>query len=372
MAKLECYPVDDPDTLWLYCPSFPAAIAYSVLFGLTTTAHLVQAFIHRKPFAWVLIMGSLWETAGYILRILAVIDQRSETYQTYQQLLIILAPLWINAFCYMVLGRMLHCFLPPGEDKVWGVRARKIALLFVWGDVFSFIIQLGGGLMINNEYGAKTVRLGINIYMAGVGVQLCFIAAFMAIAVRFQLTIRQGGVYNSIDHSDSSSMVELTGPHGSQHMTLPSVYQIPPTRRKNYSRPMSTRRVENLLYALYSVLLLIIFRNLYRLIEFSSGAESSITKREYYTFVFDSTPMLLALLVFNAFHPGRFLRGPRADFSAENKELKEQKRATRRAKKEADQLAKEERKAAKQTRRAAKGGRSEGTFQDPESHFIAK
>lgn len=172
MARLQCYPRDDPDALWMYCPSYSAAIAFCVLFGITTVAHLIQAVAHKKPFAWVLIMGALWETGGYALRILAVIDQRNDNYQTYQQLLIILAPLWINAFCYMCLGRMMHCFLPPKEDQIFGVRARIIAKTFVWGDMFAFTIQLTGGLLSNQEYGDKILNAGLKTYMAGVGVQL--------------------------------------------------------------------------------------------------------------------------------------------------------------------------------------------------------
>lgn len=48
-------------------------------------------------------MAAIWETRGYALRILSVRDQLNEPYFTIQQLLIILAPLWINAFVYIVL-----------------------------------------------------------------------------------------------------------------------------------------------------------------------------------------------------------------------------------------------------------------------------
>ncbi len=90
----------------------------------------------------------------------------------------------------------------------------------------------------------------------------------------------------------------------------------------------------HLLYVLYLVLGLIIFRNIYRLIEFSLGVESSITTHEWYAYVFDAVPMLFALLVFNVYHPGRVLRGPRSDFSEENQMLKQHKKDKKAAKKQ--------------------------------------
>ena len=101
MPNFKCYPITNPNSQWNYCPSFGAAILFSCLFGITTIIHLIQAIVHKKSFAWVIIMAAAWETAGYIFRILSVESQLNSTDATAQQLLILLAPLWINAFAYM-------------------------------------------------------------------------------------------------------------------------------------------------------------------------------------------------------------------------------------------------------------------------------
>jgi hypothetical protein len=289
MPSFRCYPINDPNSLWLYCPSYGAAIAFSVLYGLATLIHTAQAFHHRKPFAWVLIMGALWETTGYICRTLSVTQQLNESFYTLQQIFIILAPLWINAFVYMCIGRMVHCFLPVREDKVFGIRARRITLLFVLGDIFSFLIQITGAMMCGPDMSAQMQKLGTKVYMAGVGVQLFFIAIFLGLAIKFHFMLRG---------------------------------RIP----KTVNEPLTSKCLQ-LLFTLYAVLALIAFRNFYRLVEFSAGFESSITKQEWYTFVFDSVPMFLALALFNVFHPGRFIYGERADFSQEKKERKMAKKA---------------------------------------------
>ena len=51
--------------------------------------------------------------------------------------------------------------------------------------------------------------------------------------------------------------------------------------------------------------------------------------------------MLSCLIIFNFFHPGQTLRGPRCDFSEENRQRKEEKKMRKKAKKSA----KDERKA---------------------------
>lgn len=87
-------------------------------------------------------MGALWEFASFALRAVGAKHQESEAIATVSQILVLLAPMWINAFLYMVMGRMIYFFVP--EKKVLGIKAIKIAKVFVWLDIASFITQLGG------------------------------------------------------------------------------------------------------------------------------------------------------------------------------------------------------------------------------------
>lgn len=341
MTRFQCYRIEDPDTLWLYCPSYSGAIAFSVLFGLTTLAHIIQAFWHRKPFLIVLIMGGIWELGGYISRVFSSIYQKNEAYMTIQQILIILAPLWINAFCYMCLGRMIHCFLPAHQDRVFGLRSRRIGTMFVLADIAAFLVQLTGAMMLGPDMSASVQKIGLNVYMGGVGLQLFFIAIFICIAIKFQLIVRRDGAY--CDLGDATELIDAERAHGSF-----------PTPEIAHASATAARGPLKLLYTLYAVLILIVFRNLYRLVEFSAGMESSITKNEWYTWVFDSVPMFIALALFNFFHPGRFLQGDRADFSQENKEKKAAKKQQKEAKKMAKQQHNEAKKAAKAEKKAAK------------------
>ena len=64
-----------------------------------------------------------------------------------------------------------------------------------------------------------------------------------------------------------------------------------------------------LLYVEYTVVTLISVRIIFRLIEYWNGINSSIGLHEVYEYIFDSTLMLIALSLFNIFHPGRLMPG---------------------------------------------------------------
>ena len=88
---------------------------------------------------------------------------------------------------------------------------------------------------------------------------------------------------------------------------------------------------------------------IYRLAEYSNGVESYAPEHEWLFYVFDAAPMLSALTLLNAFHPGRFLVGPESEFPsytrAEKKAMKQQKKTEKAAKKAAkkeEKLAKKE------------------------------
>jgi RTA1 like protein len=319
MPSYICYPPDDPDTLWAYCPSLGAAISFSCFFGLVTIAHIVQAVIHKKPFSWVLIMGSLWELGGYIFRSLGVTAQKNEGWVTAQALLILLAPLWINAYVYMLLGRMVHFFLD--ERKLCRIRAKNFTRIFVSLDIISFLVQAIGGSLANQQDAPKAEKIGIRIYMGGIGLQELIILIFTYIAIRFQKKLGEQERRN-LDAGEGISMAEHRSPH----------------------------QARRLLCIVYLVLGLISLRIIFRLVEFSQGFDTYLPTHEWVTYVFDALPMLAALLAFNVIHPGRLLRGPNSDFTEERKAAKQEKKE----KKEVQRMEKENKKTAEKERKEIK------------------
>ncbi|KAF8587695.1 RTA1-domain-containing protein, partial [Ramaria rubella] len=268
----------DPHALWLYCPSLGAAVLFLVLFGLCTVAHITQAIMFRKKFCWVIIIACLWEMFGFVLRILSVMNQTNKSVFIPQQLLLILAPLWVNAFDYMILGRMIHFFLP--DQMVLGIKAKRLTLLFVLLDVTAFIVQGGGATMLSSN-DPKTIELGLHVYMGGVGLQELFIIFFSFLAISFHKKV------------------------------------------KNLNTGRTTKW-KPLLYTLYASLVLITIRVIFRLIEYSQGTFSTVTTHEAFFYCLDSVPVFISIMLFYFLHPGKVLVGPDSEFPKPEKKNKKE------------------------------------------------
>ncbi|EQB56579.1 RTA1 domain-containing protein [Colletotrichum gloeosporioides Cg-14] len=259
--------------LWNYYPSFAAAIAFAVVFGVLTAVHIWQTARYKKRWCWVIIMASIWETLAFIFRSISTRYQQNNGIYLVFQIFVLLAPLWVNAFAYMTLGRMIHFFHP--SRSLLRLPATFFAALFVALDVVSFIIQLVGGSMAGPTAPPEEQMRAIHIYMGGIGLQEVFILAFVGLAYVFQRNMRRAE--------------KLDG------------------RQKQGWRP--------LVWALYFSLGSITVRIVYRLVEFSSGhgMDNQLITREGYFYGLEAVPMVLAIAVFNVVHPGAIMDGPGAE-----------------------------------------------------------
>jgi hypothetical protein len=152
-------------------------------------------------------MGCIWETASYALRFVSSRNQTSTGLYTYSFLLVLLAPLRecalfivlviatdclsvINAFDYMIIGRMVYLYLP--DQKLCRIPGTRFSLYFVWLDIIAFLVQLGGGMIVSGtNVKPKTLQLGIHIYMGGIGLQQFFILIFTGLAIMFHRRVLQ-------------------------------------------------------------------------------------------------------------------------------------------------------------------------------------
>ncbi|KAF4444687.1 phospholipid-translocating ATPase [Fusarium acutatum] len=317
-------PVDACNANYFFDPSFAANLAFCILFGMTTMVHLMQAILFKKKFCWVAIMGAAWETIGFAFKTLGSRNQQNTTYVILGQLFFLLAPLckyleyqvilWdqrltdsgVNAFVYMAVARMVYFRMP--DRKLLGIKAIRMTLLFVWLDIILFLVQGAGGSMLSNNEDMNVIRIGQKVYMAGVGLQLAVIFIFIGITAFFYFKLRQ-----------------LEG--------------------------RSMGRMKWLILTMLAVLILIVIRIVYRLIEFGPGVNehNQLLIHEEYPLGLDATPILIALVLLNIMHPGFVLRGPNSEFP----------KLSRKEKKAIKQQKKMEKKQAKEAKKARKTGAQE-------------
>jgi hypothetical protein len=74
-------------------------------------------------------MFGLWETASFIARTISIQNPTWPGAFDPNFILFLLAPLWLNAFDYMLFGLMVHHFLP--DKRLFGIPAQKMTLCFV-------------------------------------------------------------------------------------------------------------------------------------------------------------------------------------------------------------------------------------------------
>ncbi|KAH8879439.1 hypothetical protein GQ53DRAFT_738679 [Thozetella sp. PMI_491] len=262
--------------LWPYYPNFSAAVAFTILYAVVTAVHIWQAITTRKQFCWVLVMASIWETCGFMFRAISSRYQQNTGIYLVFQVFVLLAPLWVNAFDYMVFGRMIYYFLP--SQNLFSVPAPAIAAVFVALDFVAFIIQLVGGTIAGPVSPAEEQLNAMHIYMGGIGLQQFFIFVFVALGVKFQM-----------DMANTEHLIgqQQGGKHG-------------------------WRR---LLYTLYVSLALITVRIMFRLIAFSRGdhLDNPLLTSETYFYALEAVPMLLAIISFNVTHPGHVFVGPKSE-----------------------------------------------------------
>lgn len=187
---MECEAVLTPNTMWSFCPSLAASIVFLILFFTTTIVHLVQMIYHRKPYCWVITMSGLWQTLTYIFRTTSIQDPSSFGMYAAWFVLILVAPLWTNAFVYMVFGRLVWNYTDSGQ--LCCLNASHYGVVFVALDMIAFIIQVyGAAQAASRDEPYNGVLQGLHIYMAGVGVQLLFILIFSVFGLRLFAFLKQ-------------------------------------------------------------------------------------------------------------------------------------------------------------------------------------
>ncbi|KAJ5884530.1 hypothetical protein N7504_012102 [Penicillium tannophilum] len=265
----ECQALTTPDTMWNFCPSIAAAYLFIALLGITTISHIVQAVLHRKFYCWVIAMSGTIQTLTYIFRVLSILNPASYADYAAWFVLILIAPLWTNAFVYMVMGRMVWNF--TDDARILRMWPWQFGFIFVILDIIAFIVQVyGAAQAAGNNVSYSTEMSGLHIYMAGVGVQQFFVLVFVVYAISFHIKILR-------------------------------------------QRRSDARKASILLYVLYACLALITMRIIFRLCEYSQGLDSKIPLHEAYQYCLDSLPMLLALVILNIVHPGRIMPGTESE-----------------------------------------------------------
>lgn len=252
--------------LYHYEPSLPAGATFCALFLLSMFLHIYQTTLTRSRSTIPLIIGCLCEALGYIGRILNARETPASRADyslgpyIMQALLLLIAPLLIAATVYMTLG---YVVLATDGEKHAMIKERFLTKLFVIGDIFAFLVQsTGGGLLAKGEPDSK--QAGNWIVIGGLGIQILFFGMFMVVAAMFGIRMHARPTERS---------------------------QLPQVRWRLH------------LGVLFVASLLIMIRSVFRVVEYVQGTDGYLLSHEVFLYVFDALPMIVAVVLFNIWHP---------------------------------------------------------------------
>ena len=241
-----------------------------------------MAFVHlgltiksRQWWLIVLALGAGFETAGIALRVYGWHDSMLTNPYIAEQVLTVVTPVFFAAIHFAILGKVLVLF----GKKFSFVKPKLVTPVFVTLDVISLVIQgAGSGIAAVNEINIEDPTGGSNIVVGGLSVQLLGYVGFDILAIVFAFKA-----------------------WGGRGDAAPPPHLWTPKMRRG------------LIAAFFSALL-VLLRSCFRTGEMAEGWIGPVATTEWYFYVFDATPVTLAVLLLAIWHPSQYLpikiRGP--------------------------------------------------------------
>ena len=164
---------------------------------------------------------------------------------------------------YVIFGRLLRSIIAlddvTNDKKLSFLNPRRVSTIFLGSDIVSFLIQASGsGLAGSND--DSTTRIGLNILLAGMALNLASFTLFISLVVYFDRATCQP--------------YELARMH---------------------------RRFEPVIHALYISWIFIMvllrarftdqIRSIFRIIEFATGWDGPVNTNERFFYIFDASMM---------------------------------------------------------------------------------
>ncbi|KAF4340751.1 Rtm1p [Fusarium beomiforme] len=255
-----------------YRPSRALAIVACVVFVVLTLIHLWNVFRYRKWFCLTLVVGGLcmsWPNcqkairysnisikvmiAGLGVRIYSTDHLRDQGSYGTQTLLILLSPIFFSAAIYMFLGRIIRASDHPDLSII---RISWLSKFFVTGDVLCFVVQIVGAGMLANATTTADENDAENVILAGLALQVVILVAFLLSAGLYHARVAKRGLIGSIN---------------------PNLLLVV------------------MLSELYACAILILFRNVFRLVEFGLGDDNYLQVHEWPIYVLDILFMAIVM-----------------------------------------------------------------------------
>lgn len=249
-------------------PSLEGAAIILAAFALLVPINLWTGARNRTTaYSLTLITGLLLEIMGYVGRLLLRSNLASKPYFVLFLLGTIMGPTFITSAVYMMLPHVMALYgsdLSIVPDSMW------LRNFFMGWDMFTLAFQAIGSAFAAEGYSKEEIQQGVNVLVAGLGLHIISILGFLVLYYWFMSRVHR----NSEFLDPRFSVIYLSA---------------------KYKTALLCTQV---------ALLLILARTAARMVQLSSGLDSSISQSQVYIVVLDGALVLLAASLLTIFTPG--------------------------------------------------------------------
>ncbi|KZM26651.1 uncharacterized protein EKO05_0005388 [Ascochyta rabiei] len=259
--------------MYRYTPSLPLAALFLALFTILTLLQVWAYVRHRKTSIVYIIIGGLCEIAGFSARIGSHYDNEAWVPFIIQGTLLLIGPLFFAATVYMMLGRIINL---ANASAISRISPRWYTRIFVTADISTLVVQgLGASLMGTMQL--SLALAGEKVVITGLALQVATFIVFLAAAI--DCNVRLARMKRDSD-SDATNT--------------------------------SNDAWKSIIHTLYTISALVLFRCVFRLIEYTMGNAAYLIAHEWTLYVFDGVPMFAVLVLFFVYQQ-RAMKSPKGE-----------------------------------------------------------
>lgn len=180
-------PLDD--TIYGYEPSLGLNSFFVASFAAFAIYHAVVGYLAKFWFlGWVLTVGCIAEVIGYAGRIMLWKNVYDDLGFSLQISCLIFAPSFVAAGIYITFKDIVSMF----GSATSILKPVQYAWVFISCDLFCLVLQaVGGGLAGSAGFDALQRKLGTDLMIAGVAMQVATLLAFAALVLMYTLRTRK-------------------------------------------------------------------------------------------------------------------------------------------------------------------------------------
>ncbi|KAI9063109.1 RTA1-domain-containing protein [Trametes sanguinea] len=273
--------------LYGYTPTRAVCFLFVILYSLSTIGHFWQAIRSRTWWLFpTVVLAGIAEVVGWGARTKSSWDPTLRMPYIIQVSILVLAPTPLVAALFIGFGRTTARL----GAQYSRLSPKLYSRIFLTGDILSLLIQGGGGgIAASNTTDPDKARLGSDIILGGLIIQIISMSIFCFFMADYAYRRAKDRPFRA---PEPSSYAEAGIPAG---------------------RHVMDRKMMMLVAGILISTVLVYIRSIYRIIEFANGYNGSIAHTQILFDLFDGMLVTLAMFTLNVMHPGMLLQATAAD-----------------------------------------------------------